>query len=103
MAHYDGNPAFSAMVGVGSLLSVVAAAGPCLSEGLQAVASDINQARYDARYCDALARAVHHGRQLRTVAEIAISRVSELEAEVASLRAACQQRQDVIAILKGRA
>ena len=43
------------------------------------------------------------GRQLRTVAEVAISRVSELEAEVASLRAACQQRQEVIALLRGRA
>lgn len=103
MAHYHGNPASGAMMQVGSLLSVVAAAGPCLAEGLQAVVSDINQARYDARYNDALSSAVHHGRQLRTVAEVAISRVSELEAEVASLRAACQQRQEVIALLRGRA
>lgn len=102
MAHYLGDPASSAMLGFGSVLSVVAAAGPCLSEGLQAVISDINQACNDTRYNDALSRAVHHGRQLRTVAEVAISRVNELEEEVASLRAACAQRQEVIRMLQGR-
>lgn len=103
MAHFHGNPASSAMTQVGSLLSVVAAAGPMLSEGLQAVVQDLAEHRYQVRYDDALSRAVHHGRQLRTVAEVAIARVSELEAEVASLRAACQQRQEVIQLLRGRA
>ena len=103
MAHYHDNPAASAMTQVGSLLSVVAAAGPCLAEGLQAAVQDIADHHYATRSQDALSRAVHHGRQLRTVAEVAIGRCNELELEVAALRAACAQRQEVIEVLMGRA
>ncbi|MBL0375375.1 hypothetical protein JJB09_25520 [Rhizobium sp. KVB221] len=102
MAHYQGNPAAGVMMEVGSLLSVVAAVGPCLAEGIHAVASDISQARYESRYHDALSRAIQHGQQLQIVAEAAIERVGELEAEIAKLRDACAQRQEIIQMLAGR-
>lgn len=101
MTYNTSNPALGATIQTGALLSVVAVGGVALFEGLRAVLEDIGEQRYASQYHDALSRAVHHGRTLRTVAEVAVDRVGELEMEVAALRAACAQRQDVIDALVG--
>lgn len=65
-------------------------------------AAGAREARYNRAYNDALGSAANHAAEMEDVARAAIHMVAELEAEVASLRAACRQRQEVIEILKAR-
>jgi hypothetical protein len=103
MRNFGGNPASSAACQTGAMMTVVAAGTAALFDSLQGIAQDLADQRYERSYIDALSRAKQHSRQLQTVAEFAITRVGELEAEVAALRAACAQRQEVVDMLMGRA
>jgi hypothetical protein len=100
---YSGNPAASASCQLGSGMMVVAAASAGMMGDMIDAAREFRDHRYAKAYNDALSRAVEHGRQVQVVAEIAIERVQELEAEVASLRATCQQRQEALDYFRGRA
>lgn len=100
---FSGNPAASVSCQLGSAMTVIAAASAGIMEDMIGAAREFRDHRYAKAYNDALSRAIDHGRQVQVVAEIAIERVGELEAEVASLRAACQQRQEALDYFRGRA
>lgn len=60
-------------------------------------------AKLATKHCnDALAAAINHSEQMEAMARAAMEMLAELEAENGRLRAACQQRQEVIDILKTR-
>ena len=74
-----------------------------VSAGLRTELDAAAEARRHRAYGDALSAAVHHVDEMEDLARTAVGLVAELEAEVAQLRAACQQRQQVIDTLRGRA
>lgn len=98
-----GSPAHGAAMGNAAGMAVIAAGvvglASALGDGLRAAREETE---LDA-YSDALHRATVHSRQMQIVAEAAIAKVRSLEAQVASLTAACAQRHDVIQLLMGRA
>lgn len=98
-----GNPAHSAVMGNAAGVAVLAAGAvglaSAIGEGLSAAA----EARYQASYKDALSTAIDHASEMQAVARTAMQLLAELEAENKSLRAACQQRQEVIDLLKAKA
>ncbi|WP_234844162.1 hypothetical protein [Sinorhizobium meliloti] len=69
-----------------------------LGDGLAAA----REARYQARYDAALDTAITHAEQMQAMVRAALETIAKLEAENKSLRAACQQRQEVINVLKTR-
>jgi hypothetical protein len=77
-----------------------------IAGGAMALAHGIGDAMAHARrrhaYGDALSAATAHADDIEDIARTAVVMVAELEAEVASLRAACRQRQQVIDVLAGR-
>lgn len=101
MANF-GNPAYSAAMGNAAGMAVLAAGAvglaSAIGDGLAAAA----EARYQARYNDALSTAIDHAREMEVMARTAMELLAELEAENSRLRAACRQRQDVIDVLKAR-
>ena len=97
-----GNPAYSAAMGNAAGMMVIAAGAVGLANALGDAAAAAREARYNRAYNDALGSAADHAAEMEDVARAAIQMVAELEAEVASLRAACSQRQEVIDILKSR-
>lgn len=101
MANF-GAPAHTAAMGNAGGMMILAAGGVglinALGDGLAAAA----EARYQARYDDALTTAINHSREMEAMAREAMRLLAELEAENARLRAACQQRQEVIDLLKTR-
>lgn len=101
MASY-GNPAHSAAMGNAGGMMVLAAAGVGLASAIGDGIAAVREARYQARCNDALAAAINHSEQMEAMARAAMEMLAELEAENGRLRAACQQRQEVIDILKTR-
>ncbi|WP_026612854.1 hypothetical protein [Ensifer aridi] len=102
MASY-GNPAFGAAMGNAGGMALIAAGAvglaSAIGDGLAAAA----EARYNARYDDALTMAINHAREMEAMARAAMEMLAELEADNKRLRAACQQRQAYIDRIKGRA
>lgn len=102
MANF-GNPAYSAAMGNMAGMALIAGGVMSLTQGLLAGLDAAAEARRHRAYGDALFAATLHADEMEDLARIAVGIVAELEAEVAQLRAACQQRQQVIDTLRGRA
>ncbi|TCA08591.1 hypothetical protein [Rhizobium leguminosarum] len=96
-----GNPAYTAAVGNAGGMMILAAAGVGLANAIGDGIAAAREARYQARYSDALDTAVDHAAQMEALARTAMEMLAELEVENKHLRAACRQRQEVIAVLKG--
>lgn len=92
MANF-GNSAYSATVGNPGGMMVLAAAGVGLATAIRDSLAAARDARYQARYDDALAAAINHASEMEAMARAAMEMLVELEAENNRLRAACQQRQ----------
>lgn len=98
MAHY-GNPAMSAAIGNAPGMMLIAAGAVGLANALGEAADAARRARYAHAYGDALSTARAHAAEMEDLAVAAVRMVAELEAQVASLTAACQQRQETIQVL----
>ncbi|ANL28679.1 hypothetical protein AMC90_CH02880 [Rhizobium phaseoli] len=101
MANF-GNPAYSAATGNAAGMAVLATAGVGLAHAIGDGIAAAARARYERRYDDALSAATSHADTMELLARTSMQMVAELEAEVARLRAACRQRQEVIDVLKAR-
>ena len=86
---YHGNPAAHTSAQLSGMMGVVAV-------GAVQAAGAARQVMIFQGYADALSQAQAYAYEVAAVAEVAVARVSELEAEVARLKAACRQRQEVI-------
>lgn len=102
MAHF-GNHAYSATLGNAAGMAIIAAGAVGLADAIGDSIGAARDARYQARYDDALTSAIAHANDMEAMARAAMELLAELEADNASLRAACQQRQAVIDRLKARA
>lgn len=102
MANF-GSPAHSAAMGNLPGMMLVAGGAMCLARGISDALDAAAEARYRRQYHDALGAAATHARELEYVARVAVQLIAELEVEVAGLRTACAQRQEVIETLVGRA
>ena len=89
-------PASNAAIQNGALLAVVGAGAMRMASAAREVALERREASIFQGYADALSDAQTYAFEVQAIAEAAIARVHELEAEVASLKAACRQRQAVI-------
>ncbi|MBB4102419.1 hypothetical protein [Allorhizobium borbori] len=102
-AHF-GSPAHQAAMGNLPGMMLIAGATMGLAQGLFNALDGIAEAKHQQAHYDALGAAKAHAYEMEDLARAAVLAVAELEAEVASLRQACQQRQDVIvALSSGRA
>lgn len=97
------NPAYGAVMGNAAGMAVLAAGAVGLANAIGDGLAAAAEARYSARYDDALSTAIDHASQIEAMARTAMQLLAELEEENKSLRAACQQRQEVIDLLKGKA
>lgn len=102
MANF-GSPAHSAAIGNLPGMMIVAGGAMCLARGVSDALDAVAEACYRRQYHDALGAASAHAQELENVARVAVQLIAELEAEVAGLRTACAQRQEVIETLVGRA
>ncbi|WCJ62785.1 hypothetical protein [Agrobacterium tumefaciens] len=99
-----GNPAYSAAVGNAGGMMVIAAGAVGLASAIGDGLAAAREARYQARYDEALATAINHAENMEVMARTAMELLAEMEAENGRLRAACQQRQAYIDRIKaGRA
>lgn len=99
MANF-GNPAYSATMGNAGGMMVLAAAGVGLASAIGDGLAAAREARYQARYDNALTTAINHAAQMEAMARTAMEMLVEMEAENVRLRAACQQRQAYIDSVK---
>lgn len=102
MANF-GNPVYGAAMGNMAGMALIAGGVMSLTQGLLAGLDAAAEARRHRAYGDALSAAICHADEMEDLARTAVGLVAELEAEVAQLRAACQQRQQVIDALRARA
>ncbi|MBM7324148.1 hypothetical protein JS562_13655 [Agrobacterium sp. S2] len=99
-----GSPAYTATMGNAAGMVVLAAGGVGLINALGDGLAAAREARYQARYDDALTTAINHADEMTAMARAAMALLAEMEAENVRLRAACQQRQAYIdSLKKGRA
>ncbi len=97
-----GAPAHQAAMGNLGGMMLIAGGAVSLATGLFDALDAVADARHQRAYGDALGAAKGHAAGMEELARVAVGMVAELEAEVASLREACRQRQDVIVALSGR-
>ena len=95
-------PAHTAAMGNLGGMMLLAAGGVGLANAIGDGIAAARDAHYARRYHDALGAATAHADAMEDLARGAMAIVADLEAEVASLRAACRQRQEYIDRLKGR-
>lgn len=69
-----------------------------IGAALDAATNELRAFRYDM----SLGQAFSHADEMTGIASAAVQYAVELEQEVAHLRAACEQRQEVIDLLKAR-
>lgn len=93
-------PAHTAAVGNLGGMMLLAAGGVGLANAIGDAIGAARDARYARRYDDALGAATAHADTMESIARTAVGMVADLEAEVASLRAACRQRNEVIRALR---
>lgn len=82
---------------------ILAAGGVGFVNALADGIADAREARYARCYDNALTIAISHAEQMEAMVRSAHEMMAKMEAESKSLRAACQQRQEVINVLKVRA
>ncbi|WP_075292976.1 hypothetical protein [Pararhizobium arenae] len=97
----SGNPAYSAAMGNFAGMALIAGGTMALADGLLAGLDAIAENRRRHAYVDALDAAAAHSEEMEQVARAAVTLIAELEGEVAQLRAACLQRQELIDTLVG--
>lgn len=97
-----GNPAASALAGNAVGMAALAGGVASVAFGLGAAFEAAADALVEVRYTQSLGAAFQHADEMTEIARASIAYTAELEAEVAQLRAACQQRQEVIELLKNR-
>lgn len=91
----------AAMSNLGGMM-VIGAGAASLAQGIFDCLDAAREVRRERAYYDALGAASHHAGEVEQMALIAVRMVAELEAEVAQLREACSQSQDVIDVLMSR-
>ncbi|MDX3975765.1 hypothetical protein [Shinella sp.] len=101
MAHF-GSPAHSAAMGNLPGMMMIGAGAVGLMNAINAGCDAIRDARSSRAHNDALGAATAHADGMEDLARTAVGMVAELEADVASLRVACCQRQQVINVLAAR-
>ena len=103
MANF-GNPAAAAAMGNAAGMMLLAGGAMSIAQGIFDSLDAANDALYARRYGDALHAATLHAHEMERIACASVTLVAQLETEVASLRTACAQRQEVIEYLAaGRA
>ncbi|WP_249407511.1 hypothetical protein [Rhizobium sp. CFBP 8752] len=83
-------------------MMLIAGGAMSLAQGISAGLEAAREARRERAYYDALSAARHHAAEVEQMALTAVRLVAELEEEIAQLRAACGQSQDVIDVLMSR-
>lgn len=89
-------PASAASAQMTGMMAVVASGAMHMVDGMRHAGAQAREASVHQGYADALQNAQAYAYEVAAIAEAAVARVTELQAEVASLRAACRQRQQVI-------
>ena len=97
-----GRPAHTAAMGNLGGMMLIAGGAMALANGIGDALAAAADARRQRAYTDALSAATAHADAMENLARTAVVMVAELEVEVASLRAACRQRQQVIDVLAAR-
>jgi len=93
---YDSNPAATTAVQLGSLMTVIGAGAMHAAAAARETMLERREASVIQAYAEELHKAQSYAYQVNAIAEVAIARVHELEAEVADLRTACRQRQGAL-------
>lgn len=101
MANF-GNPAYSAAMGNMAGMALIAGGAMAIANGIGAAIDAAAEARRQNAYYDALGAATAHADDMEDLARTAVEMIAELEVEVASLRRACRQRQEVIDMMAAR-
>jgi hypothetical protein len=96
MRHYRSCPASAASAQITGMFGVVAAGAMHMVDGMRAAGAQAREASVHQSYADALSEAQAYAYEVAAIAEAAVARVNELQAENARLKAACRQRQQVI-------
>lgn len=96
MRHRNYCPATAACAQMTGMMAVMATGAMHMVDGMRAAGAQAREASVHQGYADALSKAQAYAHEVAAIAEAAIARVNELQREVASLRAACRQRQQVI-------
>lgn len=96
MRYGHGNPAARTADQLGGLMGFVAMGAVQAAGAAREVMLERREASIFQSYADALTQAQTYAYEIAAVAEVAVARVTELEAEVARLKSACRQRQEVI-------
>ena len=97
------NPAAIASAQMSGLMAVVGVGAMRAADAAREVMLERRQASVFQGYADALSEAQAYAYEVAGIAEAAVARVTELEAENARLKAACRQRQAVIDGMRGAA
>jgi hypothetical protein len=96
MRQYRSCPASAVSSQMTGMAAVMAVGAMNMVDGMRAAGAQAREASVHQSYADALSDAQAYAYEVAAIAEAAIARVNELQREVASLRAACRQRQAVI-------
>lgn len=96
MRHRNYCPASNVSSQMTGMMGVVAVGAMHMVDGMRAAGAQAREASVHQSYADALQAAQAYAYEVAAIAEAAVARVNELQAEVASLKAACRQRQQVI-------
>lgn len=96
MRHYRSCPASNVSSQMTGIAAVAAVGAMNMVDGMRAAGAQARDASVHQSYADALSEAQAYAYEVAAIAEAAVARVNELQAENASLRAACRQRQAVI-------
>lgn len=96
MRQYRSCPASNVSSQMTGMMGVVAVGAMHMVDGMRAAGAQVREASVHQSYADALTEAQAYAYEVAAIAEAAVARVNELQREVASLRAACRQRQAVI-------
>lgn len=98
--HANGNTAAHAAMSNVPGMAAIAATSVHLAFALGDMIDEVKARSYENAYVGALDKAKAHARGMEVIAREAVTVIADLEAEVASLRAACAQRHDYIESLK---
>lgn len=96
MRHYRSCPASNVSSQMTGMAAVAAVGMVHMVDAMRAAAIEARETSVHQGYADALSQAQAYAYEVAAIAEAAIARANELQAENARLKAACRQRQQVI-------
>ena len=96
MRHRNYCPASAVSSQMTGMAAVAAVGVMNMVDSMRAAGIEAREASVHQSYANALQSAQAYAYEVAAIAEAAIARANELQREVASLRAACRQRQQVI-------